>query len=59
MDLNRLKNKGREIFDKRGGKEAAKEDAGELKDIAQSEGSLGDKAKKAADALKEPGAPGP
>ena len=33
-----------------------KEDAGELKDIASSEGSLSDKAKEGAKAVKDPGA---
>ena len=35
-----------------------KEDLAELKDIAQGEGSLMDKAKAAVDAVKDPGAPG-
>lgn len=35
-----------------------KEDLGELKDIAQGEGSLADKAKAAVEAVKDPGAPG-
>jgi hypothetical protein len=42
---------------KRGGTDSLKEDAGELKDIASGEGSLSDKAKQGADAIKEPGAP--
>jgi hypothetical protein len=39
-------------------KEGLKEDLGELKDIAQGEGSLMDKAKAAVEAVKDPGAPG-
>lgn len=38
--------------------EGLKEDLGELKDIAQGEGSLADKAKAAVEAVKDPGAPG-
>lgn len=43
---------------KRGGVDALKEDAGELKDIAGGSGSITDKAKDAVDAVKDPGAPG-
>jgi hypothetical protein len=58
MDLSRLTSRAKEMFAKRGGTEAAKEDAQELKDIARSDASLGDKAKAGVEALKEPGAPG-
>jgi hypothetical protein len=58
MDLSRLTSRAKNIFTKRGGTEAAKQDAQELKDIARSDASMGDKAKQAMDALKEPGAPG-
>lgn len=58
MDFKRLADKAKNIFEKRGGSEAAKEDLGELKDIAGSNESLTDKAKDAAAALKDPGAPG-
>lgn len=44
------------LVDKRGGTDAAKEDAQELRDVAQGEGSNTEKAKDAAEALKEPGA---
>jgi hypothetical protein len=54
-----LANKAREIFSKRGGSEAAKEDLQELKDIHARGGSMSDKAKAAVDALKEPGMKGP
>ena len=54
-----LANKAKEIFNKRGGTEAAKEDLQELKDIHARGGSMSDKAKAAADALKDPGAKGP
>ena len=57
MNLSRLTSRAKDIFAKRGGSEAAKKDAQELKDIARSDASLGDKAKKGFEALKEPGAP--
>lgn len=58
MDLKSLFNKGKKIVDQRGGVDSLKEDATELKDIAQGKGSLSDKAKDAAAAIKDPGAPG-
>jgi hypothetical protein len=58
MDLKRLFNKGKKIVDDRGGVDSLKADAGELKDIAKGQGSLADKAKNAAAAIKDPGAPG-
>jgi hypothetical protein len=54
-----LANKARQIFNKRGGTEAAKGDFQELKDIHAGGGSMSDKAKAAVDALKEPGLKGP
>jgi hypothetical protein len=56
MDLKRLTNRAKDLVDKRGGTESVKQDAGELRDIAKGQGSLKDKAKAAADAIKEPGA---
>ncbi len=56
MDFDKLKQKAQEVYEQRGGSEAAKADGGELKDIFEGEGSLADKAKAAAQALKEPGA---
>jgi hypothetical protein len=58
MDLGSLTSKAKQLFTRRGGSEAAKEDAQELKDIARSDASVGDKAKEGLEALKEPGAPG-
>ncbi|MGH2974774.1 MAG: hypothetical protein ACRDLL_07905 [Solirubrobacterales bacterium] len=58
MDLKRLTNRAKDIVDKRGGTDSLKQDAGELKDIASGKGALKDKAKAAAEAIKEPGAPG-
>lgn len=58
MKLGRLAQVAKRQIDKRGGTEALKRDAEELRNIAKGPGSAGDKAKRAADALKEPGAPG-
>jgi hypothetical protein len=57
MDLKRLTNRAKDIVEKRGGSDSLKQDAAELKDIASGKGALKDKAKAAADAIKEPGAP--
>jgi general stress protein YciG len=59
MDLKNLQRKAKQLIDKRGGNESLKEDAQELRDIARGGGSAGDKAKRAADALKHPGAARP
>jgi hypothetical protein len=56
LDLKRLTNRAKDLVEKRGGPDSVKEDAGELRDIAKGEGSLKDKAKAAADAIKQPGA---
>jgi len=56
VDFKRLGDKAKELVDKRGGTDALKEDAAELKEIATGKGSLSDKAKAAAEALKRPGA---
>jgi len=58
MNLKSLFNKGKKIVDERGGVDSLKEDAAELKGIAKGKGSLTDKAKDAAAAIKKPGAPG-
>jgi hypothetical protein len=59
MNLKSLTDKAKDIFTKRGGTEAAKEDFNELKDIVGKDESLSDKATDAAEALKDPGAAGP
>lgn len=59
MDFSRIKEKVKGIVEKRGGTDALKEDVSELKDVASGQGSATDKAKEAAEALKDPGAPGP
>ena len=58
MNLGRLAKQAKQLIDKRGGTDALKEDAQELGDIVKGKGSAGDKAKAAASALKDPGAPG-
>jgi hypothetical protein len=58
MRLNDLVNRAKKVVDQRGGTDALKEDAQELKDIASGKGTAQEKAKRAAEALKEPGAPG-
>jgi hypothetical protein len=55
MDLKSLFNKGKKMVDDRGGVDSLKEDASELAGIAKGKGSITDKAKEAAEAVKEPG----
>jgi len=55
VDFKRLSDKAKDLVEKRGGTEGLKQDAEELKNIAKGQGSLGDKAKRAAEALKDPG----
>lgn len=56
MNFKKLAAKAKDTIDKRGGVESLKADAEELKKVAKGSGSLSDKAKAAAKALKEPGA---
>jgi len=58
VNLKRLADRAKNLVNKRGGTDALKEDAEELKDIAKGEGDLKDKAKAAGKAVKDPGAPG-
>ncbi len=58
MDFKKLAGKAKKVVDDRGGTDALKKDLNELKDIAKSKGSMADKAKEAAAALKDPGAKG-
>ena len=58
MDFKNLTDKAKDMFAKRGGAEAAKDDLDELKDVAGKDESLADTARDAAEALKDPGAPG-
>jgi|GEM_PF-1538188 len=55
MDFKKIADKAKDAIDKRGGVDSLKADAEELKKVAKGEGSLTDKAKAAAAALKEPG----
>jgi hypothetical protein len=57
VNLSGLIRTAKGLVDKRGGTESLKADAAELKDIARREGSMGDKAKEAFEAVKKPGAP--
>jgi hypothetical protein len=59
MNFKSLQDKAKQLIDRRGGTESLKADAEELKDIASGPGSATDKAKLAAEALKDPGAKGP
>ena len=56
MKLGKIGAKAKEMVDKRGGTDALKQDAQELKQIAGRKGSLKEKAKAAGEALKKPGA---
>jgi hypothetical protein len=56
MNLKKLAAKAKQTIDDRGGMDSLKADAEELKKVAKGKGSLGDKAKQAAKALKQPGA---
>jgi hypothetical protein len=56
MNWKTMADKAKQTFQQRGGSTAAKEDAEELRDIAQGQGSITDKAKEAAAAIREPGA---
>ncbi len=58
MDFKSLQRKTKQLIDKRGGTESLKGDAEELRNIAKGSGSVTDKAKRAAEALKDPGAKG-
>jgi hypothetical protein len=59
MNLKNLQRKAKELVDRRGGTDSLKADAEGLKNIAKGPGSVAHKAKRAGDALKEPGAKGP
>lgn len=58
VNFKKLSDQAKNLVEKRGGTDALKRDAEELKDIAKGKGSLSDKAKAAAAALKDPGAEG-
>src|SRR5437764_13736380 len=56
MDWKRAADRARDVIQKRGGTESLEEDAEELRGIARGPGSLSEKAREAAEAMKEPGA---
>ncbi len=58
MNLGRLTGRAKKLIDERGGMGALKKDAMELKGIATGKGSIADKAKAAAGAIKNPGKAG-
>jgi len=58
VNFKRLADRAKAVVDKRGGTDALKQDAEELREIAKGRGSLKDKAKAATDAIKDPGAKG-
>ena len=58
VNFKKLTDKAKDLVEKRGGTDALKKDANELKDIATGKGSLKEKAKAAGAAVKDPGAPG-
>ena len=53
-NLSTLATKAKEVVEGRGGTDSLKEDAAQLRSIAKGPGSLTDKAKAAAEALKRP-----
>ncbi|HEX2409855.1 MAG TPA: hypothetical protein VHJ39_01715 [Solirubrobacteraceae bacterium] len=59
MDFKSLQRRAKQLIERRGGTDSLKADAEELKDIAKGPGSVTDKAKRAGDALRDPGAKGP
>jgi hypothetical protein len=59
MDFKSLQRRAKQLIDRRGGTDSLKADAEELKDIAKGPGGVTDKAKRAGEALRDPGAKGP
>ena len=59
MNWKAMADTAQQAFQQRGGSKAAKEDAEELRNIAQGQGSITDKAREAAAASREPGAHAP
>ena len=54
MRWNRLAETAKKTLDSRGGTDGLKRDAEQLREIARGQGSAKDKARKAAEALKQP-----
>jgi hypothetical protein len=55
MDFGKLAKQAQRAIDKRGGTDALKKDLGDLKDIATGPGTPQEKARRAADSLKQSG----
>lgn len=55
VNLKKIADMAKNQVDKRGGTDSLKEDLKEVGDAVKGKGSVTDKAKKAADAVKEPG----
>ncbi|MBV8713015.1 MAG: hypothetical protein JOY56_14600 [Solirubrobacterales bacterium] len=58
MGVEGFEDKVKQGVEDRGGTDALKEDATEVKDDATEQGSMSDKAKDVAEDVKDPGAPG-
>jgi hypothetical protein len=59
MDFKSLQRKGKQLIDRRGGTDSLKTDAEKLRGIAKGPGTVADKAKRAGEVLKNPGANDP
>ncbi len=59
VDFKRLSDRAKDLVEKRGGPDGLKQDAAQLREIAKGQGSMADKAKAAAAALKESGVEDP
>ena len=58
MGVEEFEDKVKKEVDDRGGTDALKEDATEVKDDVTEQGSMSDKAKDVVEDVKDPGAPG-
>ncbi len=58
MGIEEFEDKAKHEVENRGGTDALKEDATEVKDDVTEEGSVSDKAKDVFEDVKDPGAPG-
>ena len=58
MGVEEFENKVKQEVEDRGGTDALKEDATEVKDDVSEQGSLSDKGKDIVEDVKDPGAPG-
>ena len=59
VNFKKLSDRAKDLVEKRGGPDGLKQDAAQLREIAKGQGSMADKAKAAAAALKETGAEDP